>query len=58
MNRSWNEQRIKLNMKKYRQDHDKVEKSWSFFYEIKRNENGGKRCKKKYKKKCSISTEI
>ena len=49
-------------MKKYRQDHDKVEKSWSFFYEIKRNENGGKRCKKKYKKKykkkCSISTEI
>lgn len=47
MNRSWNEQRIKLNMKKYRQDHDKVEKSWSFFDEIKRNENGGCICKKK-----------
>ena len=34
-------------MKKYRQDHDEIEKSWSFFDEIKRNENGGCICKKK-----------
>lgn len=35
MNRSWKEQKIKLNMKKYRQDHDKAEKSWSFLMKSK-----------------------
>ena len=35
MNRSWNEQKIKLNMKKYRQDHNKVKRCGLFFMESK-----------------------